>query len=339
MMQNQEHFKNILPKRPENSHKGTFGHVLNIAGSEFYTGAAYFSSIAPLKVGCGRITLASVEPVLRAVSTLCPDIILMPVAKLFSNKGFQPLVSNFQVVSIGCGFSQSKEAVKIFKKVIKLLENSEILFVIDAEGLDILSRHCETKNVGCVLSVRTKQRILARVSTLPNKTIKYRFVRGRKLVLARETTLSRAANNPRQYHTHLPTNTILTPHPKEMERLMGVSIENILKQPEFWVKECCEKYNCTTVLKLHKTLVADNKGNFYENNTGNSALSHGGSGDVLCGMISGLLAQGVKIFDACCLAVYLHGLAGELASKDLTEYSTLASDLINYIPQAIKTII
>jgi len=79
--------------------------------------------------------------------------------------------------------------------------------------------------------------------------------------------------------------------------------------------------------------------NFYENNTGNSALSHGGSGDVLTGMLSGFIAQGVKNFEACCLAVYLHGLAGELASKDLTEYSTLASDLINYIPKAIKALL
>ena len=92
-------------------------------------------------------------------------------------------------------------------------------------------------------------------------------------------------------------------------------------------------------MKLHKTLIADCNGNFYENSTGNSALAHGGSGDVLCGMITGFLAQGVNCIEASFLGVYLHGLAGELASEDLTEYSTLASDLINYIPKAIKTIL
>jgi NAD(P)H-hydrate epimerase len=281
MTYDKNYMKNILPKRSESSHKGTFGHVLNIAGSEFYTGAAYFSSISALKVGCGLVTLASAETVLRTVSALSPDIILMPIKKLFSNKGLQPLAQSFQAVSIGCGLSQEKEAVKLFKKVIKTLKHSEIPVVIDADGLNILSK----------------------------------------------------------FKINLPKNTILTPHPKELARLMGKNVENILEQPEVWVKKCCEKYNCTTVLKLHKTIVADNKGNFYENNTGNSALSHGGSGDVLTGMISGFLAQGMKTFDACCLAVYLHGLAGELASEDLTEYSTLASDLINYIPQAIKTII
>lgn len=293
---NKPDFKNILPKRPENSHKGTFGHVLNIAGSEFYTGAAYFSSVAPLKVGCGLVTLASAETVLRTVSALCPDIILMPL-----NKIKEEITGNFQAISIGCGLGTGANSVKFFQKIIKMLIYLPLPVVIDADGLNILSRHCEAKGVGCTFSIRTKQSYL--------------------------------------HLSQLPQNTILTPHPKELSRLMEVRVDNILQQPEFWVKECAEKYSATVVLKLHKTLVADNKGHFYENSTGNSALSHGGSGDVLCGMISGFLAQGLNCFEAACLAVYLHGLAGELASKDLTEYSVLASDLLNYIPTAIKTII
>lgn len=273
MSLNKEHFKNLLPKRPENSHKGTFGHVLNVAGSEFYTGAAYLSSISALKVGCGLVTLASVATVRSTVATLCPDLIFESVEKLKN-------VDKYQAVSIGCGLSQEAKAVKIFKDAIKILNKSDIPVVIDADGLNILSK----------------------------------------------------------FNINLPKNLILTPHPKEMARLLDVKVEDILSEPEVWAKKCCEKYNCTTVLKLHKTIVADTSGIFYVNSTGNSALSHGGSGDILCGMISGFMVQGVKIFDACCLAVYLHGLAGELASKDLTEYSTLASDLINYIPKAIKTI-
>lgn len=293
---NKPDFKNILPKRPENSHKGTFGHVLNIAGSEFYTGAAYFSSVAPLKIGCGLVTLASEETVLRTVSSLCPDIILMPL-----NKIKEEITGNFQAISIGCGLGTGANSVKFFQKIIKMLIYLPLPVVIDADGLNILSRHCEAKGVGCTFSIRTKQSYL--------------------------------------HLSQLPQNTILTPHSKELSRLMEVRVDNILQQPEFWVKECAEKYSATVVLKLHKTLVADNKGHFYENSTGNSALSHGGSGDVLCGMISGFLAQGLNCFEAACLAVYLHGLAGELASKDLTEYSVLASDLLNYIPTAIKTII
>lgn len=275
MEYNPEQIIKLLPKRPEDSHKGTFGHVLNVAGSEFYTGAAYFSSVSALKVGCGLVTLASAPTVLSTVGALCPDIIFMPVDKFKK-------VENFQAVSIGCGLSQERNAIRIFKKVINLLKDSEIPVIIDADGLNIL---------------------------------------------------------PKLKNITLPKNLVLTPHPKELARLLELKVENILENHEFFAKKCCEKFNCTTVLKLHKTIVADNKGNFYVNNTGNSALSHGGSGDVLTGMIAGFIAQEMKIFDACCLAVYLHGLAGELASKDLTEYSTLASDLLNYIPKAIKSTI
>lgn len=276
-MKDKKYFSNLLPKRPENSNKGTFGSVLNIAGSDFYTGAAYFSSVATMKVGCGKVTLASEEPVLHTIASLTPNVILMPLKNL-SGKSIQ----NFQAISIGCGLTQSKKAVKLFKTVLKLLNKINIPLVIDADGLNILS------------------------------TIK---------------------------NTVLPPSAILTPHPKEMSRLLNVDVEKILDNPNFYVKDCSRKYNCITVLKLHETLVADNNGNFYENNTGNSSLAHGGSGDVLCGMITGFIAQGVIPFDASCLAVYLHGLTGEFASKDMTEYSVLASDLLDYIPKAIKSII
>ena len=75
----ENYIKTLLPKRPKDSHKGMFGHVLNIAGSGFYSGAAYLSSISALKVGAGKCTLGSVKGVLSAVSSLSPDIILLPM--------------------------------------------------------------------------------------------------------------------------------------------------------------------------------------------------------------------------------------------------------------------
>ena len=295
---NENYVKKLLPKRPENSHKGTFGHVLNIAGSGFYSGAAYFSSIAPLKVGCGKSTLASCETVIKTVSTLSPDIIFLPLdetnLKTISHKAIkqiEPLLENYQAISIGCGLSTDKDTKNFFEGIIKKLNQLSTPVVIDADGLNILSK-----------------------STLAP------CGRGQGEGLL------------------LPQNTILTPHPMELSRLLGVNVETILVQPEFWAQKCSEKFNCTTVLKPHKTVVADNHGRLYTNNTGNSALAHGGSGDVLCGMITGLLAQGLNPFDASILAVYLHGKTAEIASKELTEYSVLASDLLNYIPLTIKSI-
>ena len=89
---------------------------------------------------------------------------------------------------------------------------------------------------------------------------------------------------------------------------------------------------------MHESLICS-KDEIYENKTGNSALAKAGTGDILTGMISGFLAQGLDSFNACKLAVHLHGIAGELASKDLTEYSVLASDLLKYIPAAIEVLL
>ena len=131
-------------------------------------------------------------------------------------------------------------------------------------------------------------------------------------------------------------NVILTPHPKEASRLLNCSLEEILENFENSAKEISKKFNCVTVLKSHKTIVTSPDNKIYYNTTGNSALAKAGSGDVLAGMLAGLLAQKMNIFDAAVLGVYLHGLAGDLAKEDLTAYGVLASDTVRYIPYAIK---
>ena len=104
-------------------------------------------------------------------------------------------------------------------------------------------------------------------------------------------------------------------------------------------KAATEKFGCITVLKGHRTVVCTKDFRFFVNTTGNSALAKAGSGDVLVGMITGLLAQGVSSEDAVKLAVFLHGLCGEIAAKRLTEYCVLAQDIIDSIPDAFKLII
>lgn len=333
-MPDKNYFKNLLPKRPKDAHKGTFGNVLNIAGSGFYTGAAYFSSAAALRVGCGKSTLASTTSVLKAVSMLCPDVILMPVDESIHNtilpcaySLIESNLGNYQVISLGCGLYTCKDTIQFFEKMINVLCKTQLPVVIDADGLNILSL------------LYSEETILDSEKGILTKPIKLELP-------SQKTPLPLC----------LPVNTILTPHPKELAKLMAVSVDNILLQPEFWAKKAAEKYNCTVVLKLHETIVADNKDNFYVNHTGNTALSHAGSGDVLCGMISGFLSQGgvndstcakestkdcraLNCFEASVLGVYLHGIAAELASKELSEYSTLSSDLLNYIPKAIKTLL
>lgn len=130
--------------------------------------------------------------------------------------------------------------------------------------------------------------------------------------------------------------TILTPHPGEMARLLGIKINEVQKNRKNIAKKFAKDYKVTLVLKGHNTLVADDKGNFYINKTGNPGMSTAGSGDVLTGMIAAFLGQGLDAFSSAKYAAYLHGLAGDLAAKEKTQIGMIASDIIDKIPEAIK---
>ena len=134
-------------------------------------------------------------------------------------------------------------------------------------------------------------------------------------------------------------NCILTPHPAEASKLLNIDIGKILENTEEYAKILSKKYNCVTVLKTHRTVISSKDGEIYVNEYGNSALAKAGTGDALAGIIAGLLAQKMPPFEAAKLGVYLHSRAGELASADLTEYSVLASEVINYLPRAVKELI
>ncbi len=264
-----------LPPRPENSHKGTFGKVLNVSGSKFMPGAALISSMAALKSGCGYVFLATDETVINCGSWQTSAIVFARTASIAEH------LKNSQALLIGCGLGTELKSVEIFKRTLDC--KAEIPTVIDADGLNILS----------------------------------------------------------QYDADwLPQRLILTPHPLEASRLLGgVEVEKILNDTVHYAGEISQKYNCVTVLKTHKTVVTSPDGEVYINNTGNSGMAKAGSGDVLAGMITSFLAQGMEDFEAACLGVYTHGLAGDFACDELTEYCMLPTDLINHIPQAFKTLL
>ena len=131
-------------------------------------------------------------------------------------------------------------------------------------------------------------------------------------------------------------NRIITPHPGEMARLLGAAIKKIQGNRIDIAKKFSGNYKVTTVLKGRNTVVADFNGNLYINKTGNPGMATAGSGDVLSGMLAAFLGQGLTVFEASKYAVYLHGLAGDLAAKEKTQTSLIASDIIDKIPEAIK---
>lgn len=133
------------------------------------------------------------------------------------------------------------------------------------------------------------------------------------------------------------TETVLTPHPGELGRLLGVSTAQIQEDRVAAARGAAEETGAIVVLKGHLSLIASGTAVFV-NPTGNPGMATGGSGDVLTGLIAGLLAQGLDALDATVLAVYLHGLAGDLAAGRLGEIALAAGDLIEVLPAAFAAL-
>ncbi|MBR2152016.1 MAG: NAD(P)H-hydrate dehydratase [Clostridia bacterium] len=133
--------------------------------------------------------------------------------------------------------------------------------------------------------------------------------------------------------------TIITPHIGEMSRLTGLSIDYIKGQKENVALNFASKYGVIVVLKDHNTVVASPDGKTYINHTGNPGMATGGSGDMLAGMITSLVAQGYDAFESAVAGVNLHGIAGDMAKDELTEAAMLPTDMIKMLPKVFKMFI
>lgn len=255
----------------------------------------------------------------------------LPIREENSNKGTYGKVLNISGSEYmwGAGYLSSVSALTVGAGFVALASEESVLKRINAPEIVLcpLSKISEFDAtvllIGCGLSTSAKAKEIFK-SVIPSKLPTVIDADGLNILA--------------QTNIKLDKNTILTPHPKEASRLLDCSLDEILADMESSARKICDKYNCITVLKSHRTIVTDGK-KIYYNTTGNSALAKAGSGDVLAGMIAGLLAQGSNPYEASCLGVYLHGLAGDLAKNDLTAYGVLASDTIRYIPYAIKSLL
>ena len=134
----------------------------------------------------------------------------------------------------------------------------------------------------------------------------------------------------------VPQNSIFTPHIREFERLVGTF--SSLKEQTKKALKFAEKYTVFVVLKSHRTKIFCPNGTIFENIFGNAGMATAGSGDVLTGILLGLLSQGIPQEDACKLGVYIHGLAGDIALEEESQESLLATDIIKNIGRAFKKI-
>ncbi len=130
---------------------------------------------------------------------------------------------------------------------------------------------------------------------------------------------------------------ILAPHPGEMSSMAGQQKQAIESNRRGVASAFAQKYNCILLLKGAKTIVASPEGKIYTNTTGNAGMATAGSGDILTGMITAFIGQGISGFEAAKYGAYLHGKAGDLAAKAKTRLSMIASDMIECIPTAIKS--
>jgi NAD(P)H-hydrate epimerase len=271
--------KGLILQREKNSHKGSFGRVLIIAGSKNYPGAAALSTLGALRSGAGLTELMTSEEVINKIFPLIPEAIINTYKKNPSKKALKEALKRASAVVFGSGMGNTKRTYKLLKFLITKYSGT---LIIDADGINALS-----KNIDILYKKKC--------------------------------------------------NIILTPHPGEMARLGRTTTENIAVSREGIASVFAKNYNVTVVLKGNGTVVAGESGVFV-NTTGSPAMAKGGSGDVLSGMIGSLKAAGATIENAAKLGVFIHGLAGDLAAAVRGEHATLPRDIIDYIPEAIKTI-
>jgi len=280
--------KSVLPQRPLQANKGSFGRVLVVAGSINYIGAAYLACSGAIRVGAGLVTLAtatSLQPILASKLTEVtylplpeshPGIVSLHAAKLIHQQ-----FSQYNVLLLGCGLGQSQSATRFIKSALFRVKPVPPSLVLDADALNTLAK-------------------------IPN------------------------------WWQQLTEDAILTPHPGEMARLVGVSAYEVQSDRAGIAKRVAQEWHKTIVLKGAYTVIASPDGRAMISPIANPGLASAGTGDVLTGAIAGLLAQGLSLFDAAALGVYLHGEAGEMVKSKLGDAGMIATDLLPVLPLVIK---
>lgn len=277
----------LVPRRPGDSHKGTFGRVLLVAGSPQYPGAALLATDAATRSGAGLVELATERSAHSVVVNAVPEAIHTALAASASGE-LDPSESARQVLEraslatsmlIGPGFGTSVQK-SIFTRMLAAQASGLPPLVIDADALNIL------------------------------------------------------AGTYRWWET-LPESTVVTPHPGEMARLLGRSTDEVQGDRLGAAKSASEQWGVNVVLKGAATLIVSPTGQVRVSPFVNPGLAKGGTGDVLAGLAAGLLAQMPdRPFDAASLAVYVHGLAGQIAASSTGEIAMRARDVIDALPDA-----
>lgn len=261
--------KRQLPLRAKDSHKGDYGHVLVVAGSDRMTGAAALVVRGALRAGAGLVSLAS-TPAGREVVRFT-----LPEAMTLSFREVLPYIRKRRIttLAVGPGLGVGIAQRRLIERLLRL----RLPTVLDADGLNNLRR-------------------------------------------------------PARRRGESPCPLIVTPHEGEMARLWRVSTDQVHRGRERFVRQTAVAFGGICVLKGHRTLVSDGQ-RLYVNRSGNPAMAAGGMGDVLTGILSGFLAQGVSLWQAAVAGVYFHGRAADRAAKG--DRGLLAHEVADALPEVL----
>jgi hydroxyethylthiazole kinase-like uncharacterized protein yjeF len=290
-----------LPSRPPDAHKGTFGKAMIVAGSVNYTGAAFLTGAAATRAGAGLVTLALPSAIHGVVAARLAEATYVLLPEMLGVVGhgaagvLQEELEGYDGLLIGPGLGHDDET---------------------ASFVETLLGGEQRRSVGFL---RSKADAAAR-SDLPPLVIDADGL----------NILSGLEDWPRR----LPPETILTPHPGEMARLMGGSIRDVQRDRVATAGSQATEWQQVVVLKGAHTVVAGPDGRIVIEPFANPGLATAGTGDVLAGTIVALRAQGLQAFEAAAAGAYLHGLAGELARRELGAGGMVAGDVLAHLPEA-----
>ncbi len=276
---NEKSVQALLPERDPWGHKGTFGKILLLCGSRGFTGAAYLAAMGALRSGAGLVFLGVPESIYAIEAVKLNEPVVFPLPEEDGKLSEQALADisrrlpQMDVVLIGCGLGQSAGTFAVVKGV---LETASCPVVVDADGINLLSRHRDI--------LRRRQQA-----------------------------------------------TILTPHDGEFARLGGPVGKDRMES----AARLAADWSSIVLLKGHETCITDGQAG-YINSTGNPGMAVGGSGDVLAGIITALLGQGIAPLEAAACGAWLHGAAGDLCAKELGQYGMLPTDMLLRLPRLLK---
>ncbi len=274
-----------LPARPRDGHKGTFGTVVVLAGSQGFTGAAYLASMGAARSGAGIVRLLVAQSIYPILAQKCTEVIVGPVPEIspgvVGHASLSGILRGFAGADagvIGPGLGRDASTRRLVEDLVPRVAAP---LVLDADALNLLSEH------------RT---ILPRLSP----------------------------------------QIVLTPHPAEFARLSGLETGAVQQDRRGIASRFAKVWNKVVVLKGAGTVIAAPDGRVTLNPVSTPALASGGTGDVLAGVIAGLMGQKLPPFEAAVTGVHVHSLAGMDLEASLGQAGVLASDLLPEIPRVME---